>query len=156
FTYNGVTYVPTSNKQQAVAVGDHFLSVIIPQIEATPEYQNNGAIIIWFDETEGGDSTDYTMPEIVISPLAKGNAYASAVPLNHSSDVKTMQEIFGLGSTFLNNPIPIDQVSDSGGYNTVASVSNLGDLFQSGTLPLRGDMNGDGRINVTDLSEMMI
>lgn len=122
FTYHGTTYAHGS-EQEKVAQGDNFLSILIPQIEATPEYQNNGAILIWFDETEGGDTTDFTIPEIVISPLAKGNAYASSVSLNHSSDLRTMQEIFNLGPSFLNNPIPVDQVNSAGGCNSVASVN---------------------------------
>ena len=36
--------------------GDNFLSIIVPQIEASAAYQNNGMIMIWNDETEGGDT----------------------------------------------------------------------------------------------------
>ena len=57
FTYNGTHY---TGDQAAVAQGDHFLSIIVPQIEASQAYQNNGVIIIWFDETEGGDTAAYT------------------------------------------------------------------------------------------------
>ena len=92
FTYNGVTYKNTD--QQAVAQGDNFLSKIIPQIMASQAFKNNGAIVIWGDETEGTDPNDYshTMPEIVISPLAKGNAYDSTLDYTHSSDLKTWEE----------------------------------------------------------------
>src|SRR5690349_18737234 len=84
FTYQGVHY---TGDQAAIAIGDNFLSQIIPQIMATPAYQDNGMIVIWWDESEGGDRTNRTIPEIVISPLAKGNAYASPVEMNHSSDI---------------------------------------------------------------------
>ena len=94
FTYNGVTYA-ASTDQEAVALGDNFLSKIIPEIMASQAYKNNGAIVIWYDETEGGDTTQFTLPEIVISPLAKGNAYNSTLPYTHSSDLKTMEELFG-------------------------------------------------------------
>jgi phosphatidylinositol-3-phosphatase len=154
FIYQGTVYFAGS-QQEKIALGDNFLSILIPQIEATPEYKNNGAIVIWFDETEGGDTTDYTMPEIVISPLAKGNAYASTVSLNHSSDLRTMQEIFNAGSSFLGNPIPPDQVNLTGGYNTVAAVNDLGDLFQPGTLPVRGDFNRDGHFDSADITAML-
>ncbi|HWC58926.1 MAG TPA: hypothetical protein VHC44_04460 [Verrucomicrobiae bacterium] len=131
FTYQGVHY---TGDQAAVATGDNFLSQIIPQIMATPEYKDNGAIIIWWDETERGDTVDFTIPEIVISPLAKGNAYASSVEMNHSSDIKTMEEIFGL--PFLNNPIPVTETKASGtGYNNVATVNDLSDLFKGGVVP---------------------
>jgi hypothetical protein len=64
---------------------------------ASRAYQNNGAIIIWWDETEQDTATDnpddltHTLGEIVISPLAHPNVngvpFASQVFLTHSSDV---------------------------------------------------------------------
>jgi hypothetical protein len=137
FTYQGVHY---TGDQSAIATGDNFLSQIVPQIMATPEYQNDGMIIIWWDESEGGDGTNRTIPEIVISPLAKGNAYASSVEMNHSSDIKTMEEIFGL--SFLNNPIPVKETNASGvGYNNVATVNDLSDLFIGGVVPQVPDVS---------------
>jgi hypothetical protein len=144
FTYRGVHY---TGDQAAIAIGDNFLSQIVPQIMATPEYQNNGVIIIWWDESEKGDSTNFTIPEIVISPLAKGNAYASSVEMNHSSDVKTMEEIFGL--PFLNNPIPTAEKNASGiGYNNVAVVNDLSDLFKDGVIPQVPVVNIDPGVQV--------
>jgi hypothetical protein len=126
FTYHGVAY---TGDQAAVAQGDNFLAILIPQIMATTEYRDHGVIIIRWDETEGGDTTSYTVPEMLISPLAKGNAYASSVVLSHSSDVKTMEEIFGL--SYLSNAIPSGETTASGsGYNNVASVNDLSDLFK--------------------------
>ncbi len=126
FTYHGVAY---TGDQAAVAQGDNFLSILIPQIMATTEYQDHGVIIIRWDETEGGDTTSYTIPEILISPMAKGNAYASIVVMSHSSDIKTLEEIFGL--SFINNAIPSGETTVSGsGYNNVPTVNDLSDLFQ--------------------------
>jgi autotransporter-associated beta strand protein len=134
FTYDGTTYTAGSD-QEAVAEGDNFLSKIIPQIEASQAFKNNGVIIIWNDETEGGDTTAYTMPEIIISPLAKGNAYASSAAMSHSSDLKTMEEIFHLGS-YLNNTIPASETNVTAtGYNSVATVNDLSSLFVSGAIP---------------------
>jgi len=131
FTYLGTHY---TGDQASIAQGDNFLSQVIPQIMASPAYKDNGAIIIWWDETEGGDDTNHTIPEIVISPLAKGNAYASSVVMSHSSDVKTMEEIFGL--SFLNNPIPTNEISPTGvGFNNVATVNDLSDLFIHNVVP---------------------
>src|SRR5262249_16569575 len=84
FTYNGVQY---TGDQAAIAQGDNFLSQIIPEIEASQAYQNNGAIIIWWDETEGGDDPSRKIPEIIISPDAKGNAYTNNILYTHSSDL---------------------------------------------------------------------
>ena len=54
--------------------------------------------------------------------------------MNHSSDLKTMEEIFRLPA--LHNPIPEDETNVTGkGYNTVESVNDLGDLFVPGVIP---------------------
>src|SRR5262249_15838768 len=55
FTYKGVTYNANTD-QEAIALGDNFLSQIVPKIMASQAYKNNGAIVIWYDETEGGDT----------------------------------------------------------------------------------------------------
>jgi len=131
FTYNGVHF---TGDQSAIAVGDNFLSKIVPQIMASPAYRHNGVIIIWWDETEGGDDTTRSIPEIIISPLAKGNAYASTVLMNHSSDIKTLEEIYNLPA--INNPIPTNETVVTGsGYNNVATVNDLSDLFVPGAIP---------------------
>lgn len=120
FTYNGVHY---TGDQAEIAQGDNFLSQIIPTIMASQAYRNNGAIVIWNDEDEGdsaGTDSLFSGTEIVISPLAKGNAYNSTVSLNHSSDLLTMQEIFGLTGP---------RLGDS------ANATDLSDLFTAGAIP---------------------
>jgi hypothetical protein len=130
FTYNSVHY---TGDQAAVAQGDNFLSQLVPQIMASQAYKNNGAIVIWWDESEGGDSSSYTIPEIVLSPLAVGNAYASNVPMSHSSDIRTMEELFGLATTA--NAIPGSETAATGGYNNVGSANDLSSLFQVNAVP---------------------
>jgi hypothetical protein len=126
FTYYGVQY---TGDQAAVAAGDYCLSILIPQIMASSAYQDHGVIIIWVDETVSTDDTNTALPHIIISPLAKGNAYASRVVMSHSSCLKTMDEIFGLA--FQTNAIPISDINASGtGYNYVATANDLSDLFQ--------------------------
>jgi hypothetical protein len=134
YDYHGVHY---TGDQSAIASGDHCLSILIPLIESSAAFKNNGVIIIWTDETEGGDTDDFALPEIVISPLCKGNAYDSKVKVNRSSDLKTMQEIFKLGP-FLNPEIPADEygVDGPGHLNKVAEVNDLSDLFVAGTIPV--------------------
>jgi len=127
FTYRGTAY---TGDQAAIAQGDNFLSKIVPQIMASPAYQNNGLIVIWWDESEGGDTTSQTIGEIIISPLARGNASVSTLEFSHSSDVKTMEEIFGL--TYLSNSIPAGETRAAGtGINNVATVNDLSDLLVS-------------------------
>jgi hypothetical protein len=89
--------------------------------------------MIWRDESEAGDTTSRTIGGIAISPIAKGNAYGSTVEMSHSSDIKTMEELFGL--SYLNNPIPAAETAASGiGYNNVAAVNDLSDLFKPGAV----------------------
>ncbi len=94
FTYQGVHY---TGDQASVAQGDNFLSQIVPQIEATNAFQDgSGMIEIWFDESEGGDTSAFTIPEIIISKDAKGNAFDLTELLTHSADLLTQEEIFQL------------------------------------------------------------
>ena len=133
FTYNGTTYAANTD-QESIALGDNFLSKIVPTIKA---YKNNGAIVIWYDETENGNTTSFTVAEIVISPLAKGNAYNSTLAYTHSSDLKSMQELFGVsapGGGFLGdaNTPGTNDLSDMfvPGVFTPSSIS--GTVFKNG------------------------
>jgi len=122
FDYNGVHY---TGDQAEIAQGDNFLSQIIPMIMASQAYQDNGAIVIWNDEDEGdkaGTDSLFSGAEIVISPLAKGNAYNSTVSLNHSSDLLTMQEIFGVTGTKLGDAANATDLSDLFKPNAIAGV----------------------------------
>ena len=143
FTYKGTAY---TGDQAAVAQGDNFLSKLIPQIMASPAYKTNGVIVIWWDESEGGDTTNQAIGEIIISPLAKGNAYNSLLEYSHSSDVKLIENIFGL--TYLSNAIPAAETRAAGnGYNHVANVNDLSDLLVSGTPPASfviSNLSGNG------------
>ncbi len=123
--YKGLTADPAKILQ-----GDDFLRQVVPMIMASDAYKNHGAIIIWFDESESDgaagdvqDRFDHTIPEIVISPHAHANVhgqpYASPVNLTHSSDVRTMQEIFRVGP-FLRD---------------AANGDDLSDLFGPGAIP---------------------
>jgi len=121
FTYNGVTYAPGTDEQQ-IAQGDNFLSQIIPMIEASQAFKNNGEIVIWNDETEGAGTATagFTSMEIVISPLAKGNAYTNTIQYTHSNDLQTVQEILGVSGTPL---------------GAAAGAYNMGDLYKAGAIP---------------------
>ena len=101
--YKGLTGDAANIKQ-----GDDFLAQVIPVIMASKAYKENGVIILWWDESESdgvkGDNADdfsHTIAEIVISKHAhqndRGVPYASPVEYSHSSDLKTMQEVFQMG-----------------------------------------------------------
>jgi phosphatidylinositol-3-phosphatase len=99
FTYHGVLY---TGDQAAIAEGDNFLSIIVPQIEATTAFQNGtGMIEIWDDESEIGDTSAYAIPEIIISKDAVGNAFDVTELVTHSGSLLTDQEIFQTGACLL-------------------------------------------------------
>ena len=123
--YAGLTGDAANIKQ-----GDDFLRQIVPVIMASKAYKENGAIILWWDESEtdgvSGDNPDrfdHTVGEIVISKHAHKNVqgvpYASPVNLTHSSDLRTMEEIFHV------SPLLGD----------AASADDLSDMFQPGAIP---------------------
>jgi len=129
FTYNGTNYTSGAAK---IAQGDNFLSMIIPTIMASQAYQNNGAIVLWWDESEPdgtGNQNDYnhTIGEIVISKLAapnvNGKPFASTVNLTHSDDLRTMQDIFGV------NP-----ATGNAYLGDAANAQGLGSLFVPGAV----------------------
>jgi len=110
--------------------GDDFLSQIVPVIMASDAYKNHGVIILWWDESErdgvAGDNPDdlnHTVGEIVISKRAHENVnglpYASPIAFTHSSDVRTMQNIFHAGP----------YIADA------ANANDLSDLFKPGSVP---------------------
>jgi hypothetical protein len=124
--YKGLTGDAANIKQ-----GDDFLSQIVPVIMASNAYKNHGVIILWWDEAEGdgvaGDNADdfnHTIGEIVISPHAHANVhglpYASPLDYTHSSDLRTMQEIFRVGPPLLGD---------------AANAIDLSDLFGPGAIP---------------------
>jgi len=49
---------------------------------------------VWFDESKNGDTSAYTIPEIIISKAAVGNAVEVTEAVTHSSSLLTDQEIF--------------------------------------------------------------
>jgi hypothetical protein len=115
--------------------GDFFLQQVIPVIMASRAYRDHGAIIIWWDESESdgvagdnGDDLNHTIGEIVISPDAHPNVggmpFASETFLTHSSDLRTMQEIFHVTRPFF--------------LGDAIHGSDLSSLFDNGAIPRSG------------------
>lgn len=79
-----------ASRQQA---GDNFLAALVPQILGSPAWSNNGALFIVWDE----DFFTLTEPVglMLLSPLARPG-HASVAYADHSSLLRTMQEIFGV------------------------------------------------------------
>ena len=98
---------PTNNP---VKQGDNWLAANLPMILNSAAYQNNGLIVITWDE---GRNSDGPIGMIVLSPFAKGGGYHNAIHYTHSSTLRTLQKIFDV-RPFL------------GG---AANALDLGDLF---------------------------
>ncbi len=104
---------PTNNP---VKQGDNWLSQNLPAILNSAAYQNNGLVIITWDEGEGG--SDGPIGTIVLSPLAKGGGYHSSVRYTHSAILRTLQKTFGV------TPL----------LGGAANAPDLSDLFVNGAL----------------------
>jgi hypothetical protein len=108
-----------------IAQGDNFLARIVPLIMASDAYQDHGLIVLWWDESEGGDDPSRTLPFIIISKDVHRNVngipYSNTIQYSHSSFLRTMQEIFN--------------VDPKHGYTWLggaAAATDLSDLFEPG------------------------
>jgi phospholipase C len=80
---------PSGNR---IRLGDTWLSIEIPKILNSYAYQNNGALIITWDEGTANVAGPYGT--IVLSSWAKGGGYAISNRLDHTATFRTLQEIF--------------------------------------------------------------
>ena len=98
--YGGAAGTPNHDDRASIAQGDNFLSRMVPLIMASDAYKDHGLIVLWWDESEGGDTADHTLPFIVISGDVQSNVngapYASGAEYSHSSTLRTFQELFGV------------------------------------------------------------
>ncbi len=99
---------------------DTWLQQNVPLILNSAEYKRGGALFIIWDEAEdNGPYSDGPIGMFVLSPFAKGGgktAYSSNVHFDHSSTLKTLQEIF--------------QVSPLLGAAADPATNDLSDLFK--------------------------
>jgi hypothetical protein len=125
--YGGPSGAAAKDDRGRIAQADNFLARIVPLIMASNAYKDHGVIVLWWDESEGGDTPDRTLPFIVISKDVRANVagvpYASTLQLSHSSTLRTMQEIF--------------HVDPRTGYpwlGAAATADDLADLFSPGMI----------------------
>jgi phospholipase C len=81
--------------------GDTWLKQNVPVILASDEYKQGGALFIIWDEAEdSGPYSDGPIGMFLLSPFAKGGGtapYSNNIHYDHSSTLKTLQEIFQVG-----------------------------------------------------------
>jgi hypothetical protein len=125
--YGGPSGAAAKDDRGRIAQADNFLARVVPLIMASDAYKNHGLIVLWWDESEGGDTPDRTLPFIVISkdvhPNVNGVPFATTTELSHSSTLRTMQEIF--------------HVDPRTGYpwlGGAATAEDLSELFRPGVI----------------------
>jgi hypothetical protein len=110
-----------------IAQGDNFLARIVPLIMASDAYKDHGLIVLWWDESEGGDEPSRTLPFIIISKEAHKNVngmpYSNTIQYSHSSFLRTIQVIFDVD--------PRHHFTWLGG---TATATDLSDLFKQGLI----------------------
>jgi hypothetical protein len=95
-----------------IPAGDAWLRHNLPAILNSQAYTDNGAVFLVWDEGAGG--SDGPIPLIVLSSLAKVN-YSNSIAYTHSSLLRTMQMIFGVGpptNSFLRDAVNATDLSD--------------------------------------------
>ncbi len=136
--HSGLTggFVGLTGDASNIKAGDNTVSRLVPLIMASRAYKDGGVIILWWDESESdgepgdnADNFDHTIGEILVSNLAHANVdglpYASSIDYSHSSDLRTMQEIFHVKATGGSSPYLGD----------AANATDLSDLFAPGVIP---------------------
>jgi len=125
--YGGPAGAPLKTDAGRIAQGDNFLARIVPLLMASKAYKHDGIIVLWWDESEGGDTSAFRLPFIVISKDVHenvgGKPFASSVEYSHSSFLRTMQEIF-----------EVDPNSGFPWLGEASVASDLAALFKPGTL----------------------
>jgi phosphatidylinositol-3-phosphatase len=123
--YGQFPNTPATSDFANIAQGDNFLARIVPLIMDSDAYRDHGLIVLWWDESEGGDDPSRTLPFIIISKDAHKNVngvpYSNTIQYSHSSFLRTMQEIFDVD--------PSHGFSFLGG---AATATDLSDLFGPG------------------------
>lgn len=113
---------PSTRKQ-----GDDWLARELPKILNSQAYSNGGAIFITWDEGTG--SSDGPIGMIVLSPRAKGGGYNNSIYYDHSSTLRTVQNIFGL-RPYLEDAAYATDLSDLFKSVKISSVKQIANNVQ--------------------------
>jgi hypothetical protein len=99
--HEGISPCDTTEPADNTLRGDTWLKQNVPLITESKEYKEGGALIIVWDEAEDTDQfSDGPIGFFLLSPFAKGGGkaeYSNSIHYDHSSTLKTLQEIFGVG-----------------------------------------------------------
>jgi hypothetical protein len=98
--HEGIAPCDSTEPDDNTRRSDAWLGTNVPLILNAEEYKRGGALFIIWDEAEdSGKYSDGPIGMFVLSPFAKGRgveAYSNSIHYDHSSTLKTLQEIFGV------------------------------------------------------------
>ncbi len=95
--HENVSYCSDQEPADNTLRGDQWLQQNVPLITNSPEFQNGGILFITWDEAEdSGPYSDGPIPLFVLSPFIKGGGYTNSIHYDHSSLLKTLEELFGV------------------------------------------------------------
>jgi phosphatidylinositol-3-phosphatase len=96
--HEGVSPCDANESRNNTLRADTWLKQNVPVILASDEYKERGALfIIWDEGEDSGSFADGPIGMFLLSPFAKGGGkkeYSNSIPYDHSSTLKTLQEIF--------------------------------------------------------------
>lgn len=99
--HEGVSPCDSTEPSDNTLRSDQWLKVNVPLITESKEYKEGGALLIIWDEGEDSDEfSDGPIGMFLLSPFAKGggkSAYTNYIHYDHSSTLKTLEEIFHVG-----------------------------------------------------------
>jgi hypothetical protein len=99
--HEGVSPCDALESKNNTLRADTWLKRNVPLILNSAEYKQGGALFIIWDEAEdSGKFSDGPIGMFLLSPFAKGRgraAYSNHIHYDHSSTLKTLQEIFQVG-----------------------------------------------------------
>jgi len=96
--HEGISPCAASESTDNTLRSDTWLKQNVPLITESDEYKEGGALFIIWDEAEdSGKFSDGPIGMFILSPFAKGGgkkAFGNSIRYDHSSTLKTLQEIF--------------------------------------------------------------
>jgi hypothetical protein len=93
-----------------VAKGDTFLSQAVPMITGSAAFADGGLLLVVWDEGDNSTS-DGPIGFIAVGAKVKGGGYNNSIKYDHSSTLRSVQEIFGL-TPFLGAAATSNDLSD--------------------------------------------
>lgn len=127
---------------------DNWLSLEVPKILNSEPYKNNGALFITWEESI---RPDQRIDMLVVSPLARGVGYSNSIYYTHSSLLRTLQEIFGVGP-FLGDAANSTDLSDLFLQFGISRVAKM----PSGAIQLSLVGITPGRTNIIEASTNLL